>query len=305
MLVLIAGVTGNMGCRLAVAAQARGLSVRGLGRDPAKLDVGLLNSLESFITSRNYYDIEALNKAVSGVDAIICAYTPAAELDLDANLLLLRAAERAGVKVFIASSWNNDWTKIKFGEFEPYDPHIAFEQQAAMSSTINPVYIFTGVFADLLFTSYGPGGFDASGDVPVMRYWGDGNKYPQPWTTQDDAAAWTIEVLLNGNGVQEGKGGFFSMHSGEHTIEELALAYEEETGTYVDVRRQGSLVDLADELARLRREKGRLRYFEYLPEAAALIGNRGRWKMEDVVDFRDVRKPTSLEQYLRDRLQQS
>ncbi|KAF4834922.1 hypothetical protein CGCTS75_v002680 [Colletotrichum tropicale] len=304
MIVLIAGITGSLGRRLARAARARGLSVRGLGRDPAKLEADLHRELESFVTIQNYYDIPALDAAVTGVDAVVCAYTPNPILDLDANLLLLRAAERAHVKIFIASSWNNDWTRIKFGEFEHYDSHIAFEQQAAMTSPINPVYIFTGVFADLLYTPYGPGGFDIAGDIPVMKYWGDGNKQLHPWTEQDDAAAWTIEILLNGEGVREGKGGFFRIRSGEHTIEDLALIYEETTGTYVEVRRQGDLVDLANEVAGMRREKGRARYIEYLPQTAALIADQGLWKMKDNVSLEHIRKPTALEQHLRERFQQ-
>ncbi|KAL0944677.1 nad dependent epimerase [Colletotrichum truncatum] len=302
MLVLITGITGSLGRRLAAVAIERGLSVRGLGRDPAKLDAGLLNSLESFITTQNYYDIAALDQAVTGVDAVICAYTPAPLLDLDAQLLLLRAAERASVKTFIASSWNNDWTNINFGEYEHYDAHIAFERQAAITSPIRPVYIFTGYFADILFTPYGPGGFDTTGETPTMCYWGNGNKQLHSWTTQDDAAVWTIEILINGKGVREGKGGFFRMRSGEHTIEELAVVYEETTGTYVDVRRQGSLIDLADEVASLRRGKGRARYFEYLPQTSALIADWGRWQMNDVLDFDHVRKSTSLEQHLKERL---
>ncbi|KAK1851698.1 nad dependent epimerase [Colletotrichum chrysophilum] len=304
MIVLIAGITGSLGRRLGRAARARGLSVRGLGREPAKLEADMYRELESFVTIQNYYDIPALDAAVTGVDAVVCAYTPNPILDLDANLLLLRAAERAHVKIFIASSWNNDWTRIKFGEFEHYDSHIAFEQQAAMTSPINPVYIFTGVFADLLYTPYGPGGFDITGDIPVMKYWGDGNKQVHSWTDQDDAAAWTIEILLNGEGVREGKGGFFRIRSGEHTIEDLALIYEEATGTYVEVRRQGDLVDLANEVAGMRREKSRARYIEYLPQTAALIADQGLWKMKDTVSLEHIHRPTALEQHLRERFRQ-
>ncbi|TDZ99673.1 hypothetical protein C8034_v000027 [Colletotrichum sidae] len=298
MLVLIAGITSDLGCRLGMAAKARGLSVRGLGCDATKLDSELLNSLEAFITSRNYYDVPALNEAVAGVDAVICAHTPSSLLDLDASLLLLRAAERANVKVFVAPSWTNDWTKIKFGELEAYDPHIAFEQQAGMTSSIKPAYIFTGVSANLLYTPHGPGGFDTSGDIPVMRYWGDGNKQLYPWSDPDDAAAWTIEILINGVGVREGNGGFFQVRSGELTIEELALRYEECTGTYVEVRREGSLIDLADEVSGLRKKKGRARYYEYMPQAAALIGDRGFWKMDNVLDLDGAHKPTRIEDVL-------
>jgi hypothetical protein len=46
--------------------------------------------------------------AVSGVDAIINAYAPLPVLHLDGHLVLLRAAEGAGIKVFVASSWSRD-----------------------------------------------------------------------------------------------------------------------------------------------------------------------------------------------------
>jgi hypothetical protein len=53
-----------------------------------------------------------------------------------------------------------------------------------------PVYILSGLFADLLCTPYGPGGFDTSGERPRMRYSGNGDTNSKwPWSTQDDAAA--------------------------------------------------------------------------------------------------------------------
>jgi len=91
-----------------------------------------------------------------------------------------------------------------------------------------------------------------------MRYWGDGKTSKWPWTTQDDAAEWTIDIMLHGDGVQEGKGGFFRFHSGVTTIEELAAAREEIFGTKVEITRERSLKDLEAELARLRKEKGRV-----------------------------------------------
>ncbi|KFA61012.1 hypothetical protein S40285_02746 [Stachybotrys chlorohalonatus IBT 40285] len=189
-----------------------------------------------------------LDKAVEGIDAVICAYSPNPILDLDGHLLLLRAAERAGVKIFVASSWNCDWTKIKYGDFEPYDNHIAFEQQAAMTSSIRPVYLFTGVFHSLLFTPFGPGGFDTADGVPRMHYWGDGDQIKHPWSHLNDVAAWTIEILINGDGVRDGNGGFFSLRSGRHTIRELARTYQEVTGTEVQVIRQGNLEDLKNHI---------------------------------------------------------
>lgn len=89
MLILIAGITGSLGQSLAKIALPRGLSVRGLGRNPNNLSLEILDQLESFVKSETYYDIPALEKAVSGVDAVINAYSPIPVLDLDGHLLLL------------------------------------------------------------------------------------------------------------------------------------------------------------------------------------------------------------------------
>jgi len=297
MLVLIAGITGSLGQRLAKVALLRGLSVRGLGRSPDNLSTELSGQLESFVKSHSYYDIPALEKAVNGVDAIINAYAPTPLLDLDGHLLLLRAAERAQIKVFVASSWSRDWTNIRFGDFEHYNNHIAFEHQVATTSSIRPVYIFSGLFTDLLFTPYGPGGFDTTGMRPRMRYWGNGKTDKWPWTTQDDAVEWTIDILLYGDGVQAGKGGFFKFSSGVTTIEELAAVYENVLETKIDVVREGDVEDLETKLAKLRKDN-RTGYSEYMSEAAAVIASKGLWENKDITVLEQFKKPSSLVQYL-------
>lgn len=273
--------------------------MRGLGRTPDKLAPELSRQLELFVQATSYYDIPALEKAVTGVDAVINAYAPTPELDLDGHLLLIRAAERAQIKIFIASSWSRDWTNLMFGDFEHYNNHIAFEHQIAATSTIKPVYIFSGLFADLLFTPYGPGGFDTSGERPKMRYWGNGTADKWPWSTQDDAAEWTIDILLHGEGVQAGRGGLFKFSSGVTTIKELAEVHELVFGNKVEVVREGSTEDLEEELARLRKAD-RSGYFKYMFEAAAVLASKGLWENRDVTVLPQFRAPTLLEEYLRD-----
>ena len=87
---------------------------------------------------------------------------------------------------------------------------------------------------------------------PKLRYRGDDNENRYCWSTQDDAAAFTIEVLLKGAGVQEGCGGFFRFYSGKNTIEEFASVYEKVSGTKVEVVKEGSTQELEAELARQR-----------------------------------------------------
>lgn len=104
MLILVAGISGNLGQHIARVALQNGHQVRGLGRSPDKLDTGLTEALEEFVTTSSYYDIPALDRAMEKVDAVICAYSGRPELALDGNLLLLRAAERASINVSTFSS---------------------------------------------------------------------------------------------------------------------------------------------------------------------------------------------------------
>ncbi|KAH7349209.1 hypothetical protein BKA66DRAFT_476691 [Pyrenochaeta sp. MPI-SDFR-AT-0127] len=298
MLVLIAGITGKLGSRLALAALERGLQVRGLGRNPDSLNPELAGKLESFVTTTSYYDTPALEKSVASVDAVICAYAPTPVLDLEGHLLLLRAAERAEIKIFVASSWNFNWSNIQYGAYELYDVHIAFQQHVARTSSIRPVYLFNGLFSDLLFTPYGPGLFSQSTEGATMRYWGDCKDNKFSWSTMDDAAAYTIEVLLNGNGVQESRGGYFSFRSGAHSIAELARIYESINGTKVKVIREGSIEDLERIVSSKRKEYGPQRFFELVPLAANLLGQTGKWELQDVLSLEHVRKPTTLEELL-------
>ena len=96
MLILVPGVTGNIGKHLITSLTARGHQVRGLGRNASKLDSALYSKLHSFVEMKAYNDIEAIDDACVGVDGIINAYNGSPELLLDAQLILLRAAERAG-----------------------------------------------------------------------------------------------------------------------------------------------------------------------------------------------------------------
>lgn len=75
MLILIPGITGNLGKHLTHSALIRGHQVHRLGRDHSKLLLDIKNKLENFIETSSYYDIPAIEKAMQGVDAVICAYS--------------------------------------------------------------------------------------------------------------------------------------------------------------------------------------------------------------------------------------
>ena len=132
-----------------------------------------------------------------------------------------------------------------------------------------------------------------------MEYWGDGRKDEYPWTTQENAAAWTIDILMYGEGVQAGEGGFFKIRSGVTTIEALAAVQEKVLGTKVEISRRGDTTDLGVELAKLRKEKGSVNYIEYMSEEAAVVASKGLWENTDVTILNEFEEPTVLEEWLR------
>lgn len=104
MLILIAGITGMVGQACASAALRAGHAVRGLGRNPDRVDGNIARKIEGFEKTYGIYDLEAIDHAVQGVDAIISAYTYEPEVLMEGQLLLLRAAERHGVKVWLLTT---------------------------------------------------------------------------------------------------------------------------------------------------------------------------------------------------------
>lgn len=160
MLVLVTGATGNIGRLVINSLLARGHQVRALARNASdKLSPEILSRLESVVQSSGYDDIASLDRGCAGVDAVVNAYSGRPELTLEGQLLLLHAAERAGVKRFVAACWSYDWTALKLGQQESYDPFIAFHNHVDLTSEIRPIYILSGVFAEVFFAVPGHGDF--------------------------------------------------------------------------------------------------------------------------------------------------
>ena len=251
MLILIVGVTGNLGQYLLRAATSQGQQVRGLGRSPNKLRPELRSSLESFVTSSSYYDIPAIESAVKGVDAVISAYANVPGLALEGQLILLRAAERAGVKRYVATSWTYDFTKIPFGKQESYDEFISFKRHlelARLSSdgtAIKPIYIFTGALAEFCFQA--PSDMSEIPELPwwnpksgTALYYGDGKTRYQ-WTTFADAAAYTVDIVTSKHAE---KGGTYSILSDSGDVFYMAKTWKEATGKEVKLIPAGDVEDL-------------------------------------------------------------
>ncbi|KAK6821058.1 hypothetical protein PG990_013041 [Apiospora arundinis] len=189
MLVLIAGITGTCGQHLARAAMAAGHRVRGLAHDSDNLEPNIETKLEGFAKMAHAYDIQALAEACQNVDAVMCAYSWEPQLIVEGQLLLLRAAERAGVKIFHACSWNYD----QLGDHEAYDSYIMFCNHARISSTIRPIYGFTGLTPQYTLTHPTPGGMSEQEHLALNYFGQEGEQ--EDTTTAADLAAYSIAAI--------------------------------------------------------------------------------------------------------------
>lgn len=254
------------------------------------------------MTSQTYYDIPALDAACAGVDAIICAYSGLPELHLDGQSLLLRAAERAGVKIFFAASFNNDWMKVEIGDVPVYDPTRMFHIQAALTSTIKPLHIIGGTFLEVLLGGEGQGDFtpdvggvwDGRTETKELHIWGSGQ---EKWyyTTQEDAGRWAVELVASENAKN---GGFVSVYSFAASLREIKDAYEKATGKAVKVVERGSIEDL-DKLTE-EKKAGAKHWADWLRYAFVGYCVKGTWALrEELVDGFVPSRSVGLEEWIR------
>ncbi|KAJ4989195.1 hypothetical protein SVAN01_05274 [Stagonosporopsis vannaccii] len=301
MLVLVPGITGNLGQHLLDSLASHGHQIRGLGRSASKLKDWQQSKLESFVQIQNYYDIPALDKACVGANAIICAYTGTPVMQLDAQLLLLRAAERAGITRFLAASWNCDWRQLQLGQHQSYDAIIAFYQQAKLTSTIKPIYILTGAFTEVYFSASGHGNFSPAYNGPwdsekrTVDIWGTGH---EKWdlTTEKDAAEFSVEVIQRDDAPE---GGFWELHSGAYSPRELARIYKEVRGVDMACNYRGTLDDLRELAYSLRDQKPYSDYYSFIGLFYQLFQLDGTYSLKHLDNHKLNVKTTSMEDFLR------
>ena len=304
MLILIAGITGNIGQHSARHALALGHAVRGLGRSPNKLDPIIKSQLESFITSKSYDDISALDAACKGADAVICAYSGLPELHLDGQLLLLRAAERAGIKRFLTACFNNDWRKVPWAVMPIYDPARAFHMQAALSSTVKPLHILSGTFMDVFFGGEGQGKFG-----PEQGGWWDAEKRSiDVWGTgeeviclssEEDCGRWGVELVTGPRAVE---GGFVGRFGWRGSVREVKEVYERVRGVEVAEVQRGKIEDLEREA-----DEGEKRWgvadgglWKWFPRRFTALCLRRTWDVdENGVEDVAFSEKTGLEEWLK------
>ncbi|POR43699.1 NmrA family NAD(P)-binding protein [Methylobacterium sp. V23] len=186
--VLLAGVGGDLGGRIARALVARGADVRALvrvGVKPGNLPPGVTP------VTVDYGDPRSLANACHGAACVVSALNGLEPVILEAQDRLLDATVAAGVPRFIPSDFSLDFTRTRPGDNRNLDLRRHFMNRVDRTP-IRATSILNGAFADLL-----------TGEAPIVLqrprrilYWGDADQ-PLDFTAKDDVARYTAAAALD------------------------------------------------------------------------------------------------------------
>lgn len=186
--VLLAGVGGDLGGRIARALVARGADVRALvrvGVKPGNFPPGVTP------VPVDYGDPRSLMHACHGTACVVSALNGLEPVILEAQGRLLDATVAAGVPRFIPSDFSLDFTRTPPEDNRNLDLRRHFMDRVDRTP-IRATSILNGAFADLL-----------TGEAPIVLqrprrilYWGDADQ-PLDFTAKDDVARYTAAAALD------------------------------------------------------------------------------------------------------------
>ena len=189
---MLAGATGDLGHRIALALLDRGARVRALIRPGnEKPAVEGLRARGAAIVAVDFDDVAALTQACAGAACVVSALSGLREVIVDAQTRLLDAAVAAGVPRFIPSDYSIDFTKLPAGSNRNLDLRREFGRRLDQAP-IQATSVLNGMFMDLL-----------TGQAPVVLfkikrvlYWGSADQ-PLDFTTIANTATFTAAAALD------------------------------------------------------------------------------------------------------------
>ena len=178
---------------------------------------------------------------------------------------------------------------------------LMFRHYAQLTSKIRPIYVFTGVLAEVLFSVPGHGSFSPENKGvwdPVdkrMEYYGTGEEVWY-WTAERDAAEFTAEILQL---EESDRGGYWNVYSGAQSLLEIAKTYERVRGS-VNVEWKGTVGNLKkDALETRSKARNKFQYFEYCCLFYQLYTTDGTYHRPYLMNDKLHVKTTSLEEFLK------
>jgi uncharacterized protein YbjT (DUF2867 family) len=279
--VLIAGVTGMLGSKIAAAILDKGeMEVKGLVRSssvsrekPQQLDQ--LVSRGMVLVEGDLLDPPSLNSACEGVYAIISAVSGNEEIVVTGQRNLIEAAEAQGVKRMIPSDYSVDYRKLDWGDNYNLDMRKRIFDRL-QSSKLDYTLVLNGVFTEVLF---GPFGTVFDFDAGTFSYWGDGETLFDT-TTTNDTAKYVAEAVADSemaNAALQVAGDVIAM-------KQLLRTYQEVTGKALAERQLGSVEDLKAWIEQTKAQASSI--YEYLPQQYAYTLVSGKGKLDDIQNAR-------------------
>lgn len=184
-----------------------------------------------------------------------------------------------------------------------YDLFLAFRQQLALSSTVEPIYVFVGILAEVFYSVQGHGGFapanhgvwDPNTTPKRALVWGTGNEKWQI-TTEQDCAEFTAELVVD----TKRTSGCFRFISGEYSIKELAKVYEDVRGVQVELEFAGSIEDLKSVADKAKENQGLQNFWGWMGYYYQYYQLNGTFHMKELdMDLYPAVKSTSLVDFLK------
>ncbi|WP_372469575.1 NmrA family NAD(P)-binding protein [Xanthomonas dyei] len=189
--IVVAGATGDLGCRIAFALKEQGATVVALVRQGAGKDrVAALQDRNIKVQYVEINDASALREALENAACVVSALNGLEDVMLGQQGKLLHAAVSAGVPRFIPSDFSLDYTKTRPGDNRNLDLRRRFRDQLD-ATPIAATSVLCGGFLELLEGS-------ARLVVPGRRVMHFGDAHQQlDFTAKDDVASYTAAAALD------------------------------------------------------------------------------------------------------------
>ena len=185
--VLVAGATGDLGSRIVSALLDHDVHVRALTRGSSSAD---LDDRVEVVTAA-YDDLEALRRALDGVEVVVSSVSGTRGVIVDAQRALLAAAVDAGVQRFVPSDYAADYRSITPGSNRNFELRREFAAELD-AAPIRATSVLNGAFTDML-----------TGQAPMILFdrqrvlfWSSADQVLD-FTTKDDVARVTALVALD------------------------------------------------------------------------------------------------------------
>ncbi|NEU71911.1 NmrA family NAD(P)-binding protein [Hassallia byssoidea VB512170] len=301
--VLIAGITGILGSKIALTILEKGvMNVKGLIRshnisDKKQQQLDDLKAKGVVFVEGDLFDQQSLTEACREVEIIVSAIKGSSshetnlyreDIVLSGQLNLLEAAINNNVKKFVPSDYSVDYFKLDLGDNYNLDFRIKFAELLKQSG-LEYTFILNGAFTEVQLSPFAKL-FDF--EVGTFSYWGDGEQ-PCDFTTYDDTAKYIAEAIADPQMVNSA----LKVAGDILTMKQLLATFEEVKGKKLVEKRLGSVDDLKAWIAKTKQKA--FCPLEYIPEQYHYTMVSGKGKLDELDNARYPQiKPTTVKQFV-------